>query len=403
MSSLASAVIPRLGDRSLFSALSVAAYANHAGISPPSDPVQAAIAAMLSAVAAGGSLGFGASLVARESARAKLAKLIGAGSDDVALMPNTMYGLASVALSIPWKQGERIIAFSGEYPSNVVPFQRAAELFGLTLTLLPVADFARPMAADLSRLTAELARGGVRLCAVSAVQFQTGLHMPLAKIAALCHAHGAELVVDGVQALGAVPLDVQALDLDYLAAGSHKWLMGIDGGGMLYVHPRCMPKLRPAITGNMSYVGGLDMLLTGAGHLRYDRTLRTDARVFEGGMLSSAAAAALDASLGLMLTLGIPAIHRHVNDYLNQLEPLLVERGFTSLRLADEERRSCTLSLAPPAGLTAPVLAAELGKRGVLCSCPDGLLRFSPHWPNSLSEVPLIIDALDDAMRAGSR
>lgn len=394
MSAANSVLAPRLGDRSLWSRLEARAYLNHAGISPWSEPVCAAVERVSNATAARGSLALSERLAEQDAARDKLATLLSATTREIALVPNTMYGLASIALSIPWRAGDRIVAFAGEYPTNVMPFARAAELFGLTLVLLPAADLALPGGPDLSRLQHELARG-VRLCALSAVQFQTGMLAPLAQVAELCHAHGAELVVDAVQAAGAVPLDVHALGIDYLAAGAHKWLLGSTGAGVLYVREPCLPKLRPAITGNMSYDGALDMLLSGPGHLRYDRKLREDAQVFEGGMLSSPSVAALDASLGLLLQLGVPHIHRHVNAYLDALEPLLVARGFVSLRAGDAARRSCTLALQPPSPWTAPELSAALCAQGIVCSCPDGLLRFTPHWPNGVHEVPLIVAALD--------
>ena len=133
--------------------------------------------------------------------------------------------------------GARVIVFEGEYPTNVSVWQRACLQHGLTLYMLPVSDFARAEGADLSALERELSHGDVQLCAVSAVQFQSGLRMPLQRIAQLCHAHGAQLAVDAVQALGSVPFDVQALGVDYAAAGSHKWLMGSDGAGVLYIRP----------------------------------------------------------------------------------------------------------------------------------------------------------------------
>lgn len=391
---------PKLGDRSLWSTLSCAAYLNHAAIAPLSDPARSAMERVALDFAKRGSLAFAERAAEREQLRAGLALLLGAEPREIALVPNTMYGLASIALSMPWRAGERVLAFHGEYPTNVTVYQRAAELFGLSLTLLPTADFLAPGGADLGRLEQELRKGGVRLCAVSAVEFQTGVRAPLAEIAALCHAHGAELVVDAIQAAGVVPLDVRALGVDFLVGGSHKFLMGGDGLGVLYAAAEHMQKLRPAITGAMSYVGAMDMLLAGPGHLRYDRTLRDDARVFEGGTLSSASAAALHASLSLLLQLTVPAIHRHVNDYLDALEPVFTAQGFRSLRAPDLARRSATLSFTPPPGHTAPKLAAALAEQGVVVACPDGVLRLSPHWPNHRAEVPKVADALGRALVA---
>jgi cysteine desulfurase / selenocysteine lyase len=390
----------KLGDRALFSTLEAAAYLNHAAIAALSDPAVAAIGAAAGILAQRGSLGFAQLLAVRERARANLATLLGATPREVALVPNTMHGLANVALGLPWRRGDRILLWTGEYPTNVTVFLRAAELFSLSVTLLPTSDLLAPGGADLGRLDRELRRGGVRLCAISAVQFQTGVRAPLAEIARLCHAYDAQLVVDAVQALGAVPLDARALGIDYLAAGAHKWLMGCDGAGVLYVAAERLPELSPPSAGAFAFVGAMDLLAAGPGHLRYDRPLRDDAQRFEGGMLSSTSCAALEASLSLLLTLGVPEIHAHVGAYLDALEPRFVARGFESLRAPEAERRSCILSLRPPAGHAATQLAAALAASGIVCASPDGLLRIAPHWPNSLAEIPRIVDALDRVLRA---
>ena len=389
---------PRFGDRALFSQLQAVAYLNHAAISPLADPVRAAARRALDELATQGSAGFGTRLAERQALREDLACLLQAQPSEIALVPSTMYGLAALATSIPWRAGARLIAFDGEYPTNVTIWQRACERFGLELCLLPVADFALPGGADLGRLERELARGDVQLCAVSAVQFQTGLRMPLAEMAALCHAHGAELAVDAVQGLGCMPFDVVALDVDYATAGSHKWLMGLDGAGVLYVKGARMPQLRPAVVGAFSYVDS-EQLFVQAGQLRYDRKLRDEARVFEGGMLSSVSCAALGASLRMLLELGPERIHAHVNAYLDRLELGLCARGFRSLRAPDADRRSCTLGVLPPDGrASASRLASLLGERGIVCSGVDGVLRFAPHFANALSEIGAVLRALDEAL-----
>jgi cysteine desulfurase/selenocysteine lyase len=391
--------LPRIGDRTLFSTLRAVAYLNHAAISPASDPVREAARRVVDALAEHGSVGFGARLAEREALRQRLAKLIGADDDEIALVPSTMYGLSVLALSLPWRAGDRVLVFDGEYPTNVSVWQRACERFGLAITLLPVEDFALPTGPDYGRVESELARGDVRLCAVSAVQFQTGLRMPLQALATLCHAHGAQLAVDGVQAVGCVPTDVRALGVDYLAAGSHKWLMGIDGAGFLYARRELAAQFRPAVAGAMSHLGAL-ALFGGRGELRYDRALRADVRVFEGGMLSSVSCAALGAATELLSTLGPHAIYRHVDEYLSELEPQLVARGFVSLRAKDTERRSGILGVLPPTHADAAELVARLAARGIVCSSPDGVLRFAPHFANSLDEIPLVLHAMDLALRA---
>jgi selenocysteine lyase/cysteine desulfurase len=385
----------RLGDRGLFSTLRARAYLNHAGISPASDPVRAAIERVVRESAEEGAMAFSRRLTERETLRSELGALIGAREPDaeIAFVPSTMYGLCAIALSLPWSRGDRVIAFEGEYPTNVTAWQRACELFELSLTLLPASDFAGP-SPDFSRLDAELARGGVRLCAASAVQFQTGLRMPIAAIAERCHRHGAELAVDAVQALGAVPFDVCTLGVDYLAAGSHKWLMGTDGGGFVYVRRELCPGLRAAFAGAMSHEGAVAIFTHGPGHLRYDRPLRPDARVLEGGMLSSTASASLAVSVPMLRQVGIEAIYQHIQRYHDALEAPMVALGFESLRATDPARRSGILSFMPPPGRLSPQLVTALSAHGISAAPPDGVLRFSPHYCNSLDETAHVLEAV---------
>jgi len=262
---------------------------------------------------------------------------------------------------------------------------------------VPLTDFARSDEQGLGRLRAELSRGA-RMVAVSAVEFQTGLRMPVEAMATLCHEAGAELFVDAVQACGAVPLDVGAAGIDYLAAGSHKWLMGPEGGGFLYVSPDRVGALRPNVAGWLSHEDPVGFLLRGPGLLRYDRPVRRRADFLEGGNVNTAGLAGLEASIDLLLALGVPSIFAHVNGILDALEGPLVARGFRSLRSRDPRQRSCTLSLLPPPGVDVIELQRLLGLRGVSCSTPDGVLRFTPHWPNDAGQVGPLLAATDASL-----
>lgn len=385
---------PRLGSREAFPDLDAEAYLAHAAISPASSYVRAAVAQVLHDYARLGVGAFSPWNEQRSRLRADLARLIGGHAEDVALEPNTTRGLSDVALALDWKRGERIVCFEGEFPTNVSPWQRAAETFDLDLVLLSLAPWRESSDAGLDALERELSRGA-RLVAVSAVQFQTGLRMPLGRIGALCERYGSELAVDAIQACGATPIDVEADRIDYLACGGHKWLMGLEGSGFLWARRARAARLVPRTTGWLSHEGALKMLLEGPGHLEYDRPLLRSARVFEGGALCAVSYAALGASVSALLELGVPAIRAHLDDYLGRLERGLVARGWRSLRDSDAERRSGILSVLPPRGVDAVTTQRELTARGIVCSVPDGHLRFAPHWPNSLGEVDLVLHRLD--------
>ena len=382
-----------LGDRRLFPTLDVRTYFNHASISPISTRVRDAAVAALDAYAAEGAAAWPTFRDQRDRLRGRLAALIGAAPDEIGLVPSTSQGVVDIALGLRWQPGDRVLLLEGEFPTNITPWQRAAETFGLEIEWLRATDFADGR--GLESLQRALAARPVRLVAVSAVQFQTGLRMPLAEMVRACHEHGTEIFVDAIQAVGATPIDTEALGVDYLVAGSHKWLMAPEGCGLLYVRRARHAELHARVAGWLSHENAAAFLFEGPGQLRYDRPLLGGPAAFEIGAQNTVGFAALEASVEILLEIGVPAIHAHVQSILDEVEPTLTDRGFTSLRSADPTRRSTIASFAPPEDTDLTALHAHLAEAGIACAIPDGLLRISPHWPNDRQQVGHFATALD--------
>jgi selenocysteine lyase/cysteine desulfurase len=386
-----------LGDRSSYPDLKAKAYLAYAAAAPLSVQVKAAVNRVLDSYAEQGSVAFFTWIEQRERLRHKLARLIGAQASDIALTSGTTRGISDLALSIDWHAGDRVVLFNGEFPANVSPWQHAGELFGLQLEFV---DMTRAVEDETSflRPLEQLLQRGARLVAVSAVQFQTGLRMPLTQIGALCARYGAELCVDAIQACGIVPLDAPALGIDYLVSGSHKWLLGPEGVGFIYAKAERARALRPRTAGWLSHEDGTLFLFAGPDKLRYDRPVKSSLQMLEGGSSSALGFAGLEAAIEPILQLTPSAILAHVNAYLDQLEPRLVSCGLRSRRATAPERRSGILSFEPPAGLSAADLVAQLRPRGVTASMPDGLLRFAPHFPSSFSEIETVCSAVEESL-----
>ncbi|MGB5521264.1 MAG: aminotransferase class V-fold PLP-dependent enzyme, partial [Polyangiales bacterium] len=226
---------------------------------------------------------------------------------------------------------------------------------------------------------------------------KTGLRMPLAEMAALCHKYNAEIFVDAIQALGATPVDV-SWGIDYLSSGSHKHLMGAEGTGFLYVAERCAAAMKPRLAGWLGHEDPVAFLVSDEPKLRYDNPLKRGAPALETGTSNVIGLAALGASLELLGQLGVPAIHQHVDAYLEALQAGLVGRGFQSHRATAPALRSTLLGMTVPPDVRLSKLAAALRDRGVIVNTPDGLMRFAPHWPNAHDEVPRVLDAVDQAL-----
>lgn len=386
----------QLGDRSLFSSLEAFAYLNHAAVSPLHDPALDALAQISASYAS--SPDIPAWFERREHTRAKLARLIDAPSaEDIGFVANTSAGNTHLALGIDWRPGQTIALMRGDFPANIIPWLQAAELFELNILWLPQIESTN-RGAWLDHLKLKLAECDVTLLAISAVMFQTGWRLPLAYISELCREHGALFVVDGIQAVGAIPLSVQTLHIDALTCGGHKWLMGVEGAGFIFISAKLRQRLKPRMAGWLSPQEALSFLSEGRGHLRYDRPMRQDAAFVEGGTQPALGYAILDRSLDLLLELTPEAIFEHVNAYLDELERGLEALGLVSVRPSQRDARSTILSLELPPELPLKALWSALSERGILCATPDGYLRFSPHWPNPLSELPEVLRRAQDAI-----
>lgn len=386
----------QLGDRSLFSSLEAFAYLNHAAVSPLHDPALEALTQISASYASAPDIP--AWFERREQTRAKLARLIDAPSpEDIGFVANTSAGNTHLALGMDWRPGQTIALMRGDFPANIIPWLQAAELFELNILWLPQIESTN-RGAWLDHLKLKLAECDVTLLAISAVMFQTGWRLPLAYISELCRERGALFVVDGIQAIGALPLSVQTLHIDALTCGGHKWLMGVEGAGFVFISARMRKRLKPRMAGWLSPQESLSFLSEGRGHLRYDRPMRQDAAFVEGGTQPALGYAILDQSLDLLLELTPAAIFDHVDAYLNELERGLVALGLVSVRPSQRDARSTILSLELPPELPLKALWSALAERGILCATPDGYLRFSPHWPNPISEIPEVLRRAQDAI-----
>ena len=149
------------------------------------------------------------------------------------------------------------------------------------------------------------------------------------------------------------------------------------------------------MAGWLSHEDATRFLFEGGGHLSYSRPVRQEADFLEGSASNTIGLAALEAAVTAIEEVGVPAAFAHVQAWHDRAAPELSARGWQSLRALDPAARSGILSFVPPAGVDATTLPDQLGRLGVSCSLPDGVLRLAPHWPNSLSEVDAVVSAID--------
>jgi cysteine desulfurase/selenocysteine lyase len=314
--------------------------------------------------------------------RRKIARLVGATAEEIALAVNTGFGLSMAARALPLKPGEVVLVSDKEFPANVYPWMRLADR-GVTMELVPTTSEGWP---DESRLLERLRDPRVRVLAVSLVQFSSGYLVDLPRLSDAAREAGVFLVVDAIQGIGQVPVDLSRTRVDVLACGGQKWLLSPWGSGFIYVRRELIPSLEPAVTGWLAFEGTDDLSrLT-----RYDDTLRTDARRFELMTLPYQDFAGLSTSLDLLLSLGIERIRDHIRTLH---EPVLAWAERSGARIVSPRGSSASgiLCVAPEG-----VQEAHQRLKGarIICSLREGAIRFSPHGYNTVEEMDRVAGVL---------
>jgi cysteine desulfurase/selenocysteine lyase len=313
------------------------------------------------------------------------AQLVGAQPEEIALSINTGFGLSLAARALPLHSGDIVLASDREFPANVYPWMLLKDI-GVTLELAPTTPEGWP---DESRLLDRLRDPRVRVLAVSLVQFSNGYKVDLARLSAATRASGTYLVVDAIQAVGQMPLDLRETPVDVLASGAQKWLLSPWGSGFVYVRSDLIRELSPSVTGWMAFEGTDDFTrLT-----QYSDTLRGDARRFELITLPYQDFAGMNASLGLILELGIKRIAAHLRR-LHRPVVTWAERSGTRVASPQGSHGSGILCVAP-ANLGEAFRALKAAR--IICSMREGASRLSPHAYNTVQEMERVAEILEDA------
>jgi selenocysteine lyase/cysteine desulfurase len=326
-----------------------------------------------------------------DTARELCAELIGARPHEIALGGNTTFGLALAATALRLGPGDRVLLLDGEFPANVYPWLNM-ERRGVSVEFVPRDERGLP---DERAALERLARGDVRVFSGSLVNFFSGYRLDLDAISRECRRHGTYLVVDGIQALGAVPLDVSATQIDILACGGQKWLLSPNGAGFVYVREGLIEELDPVTVGWLSFKPSQDF----TNLVNYSLEPLEDARRFELGSLPFYCLRGLNKSLSLLLELGISDIERHVRAVQQPLVEWVEGRddvewvsdtspgrrsGILAFRVGDPER-----------------VDEHLRAAGITVSVREGAIRAAMHAFNSREEIERMISVLDSALAGG--
>lgn len=357
-------------------------FLSHAAVSPVCRRVAAAVQQSLSqAQTEPPGRYFATMLPLMRDLRQRIAILINAARlDEIVLLPNTATGINIAALSLPLAPGDNVLVLDGDYPANIYPWLNLAHR-GVLTKFVPQ----RAGGLDLNLLEQRIDRH-TRVIALSTVMFATGFRNDVAAVGRLCHERGIYFVVDAIQSLGLWPIDVQACHIDFLAAGSQKWLLSTPGSGFLYCRHSLLDELVPG-----AYVGAASVVDV-QNYLDYNFTFPHNANRFDLGTPNIIGAVALHAAISLLQEVGFEAIGTHVAQLVDALINDLTQRGYTLAASTAPEHRSGIIVVCVD---DADTMCKRMEDAGMIVTSRGAGVRVAPHFYNTLAEVLRVGELLD--------
>jgi L-cysteine/cystine lyase len=266
------------------------------------------------------------SLQRMDEARAAVAAVLGGDLDEVAITHAATDGMNLGTWAIDWSSGGRAVTTCHEHAGGVGPLYMVADRYRVDLGF---AEFAGDASDDviLAQFDA-LITPGTKLVSFSHVLWTTGLVMPVARIAALAHERGALVIVDGAQAAGAIPVNVNDLGVDLYAIPAQKWLLGPDGLGALWIRRELLETAESSFAGYFSFASW---------DSRGNRSMQVDARRFMVTNYHRPSVLGMARAIGwLTMYVGLEFVHRRGADMAHRAADLLADiEGVTLLTPRD--------------------------------------------------------------------
>jgi selenocysteine lyase/cysteine desulfurase len=325
-----------------------------------------------------------------------VASLLGASPDEIALVENATraWDMVAYSLGASFRAGDRVLTSCAEYASNVIGLLQLARRTGTSVEVVPDDDSGQLSVGALEDMLDER----VRLVAMSWIPTQGGLVNPAAAVGAVTRAAGVPYLLDACQAVGQLPIDVDALGCDFLSATGRKYLRAPRGTGLLYVRRDWIERLEPLLLDvhAAQWAAGDELVV------------RTDAQRFESWERSVANQLGLGAAVEYALALGVDAITTRVLALGATLrEQLAAVEGLT---LHDRGVDRCGIVTFTIDGVDVYELAAELRARAINISVSTidfarydfehrgltAVARASVHYYNTEDELVRLVEAVAD-------
>ena len=374
------------------------AYLHNAGAALMPRPVIEAVKRHLDLEAEIGGYAAAAQEAGRlEGTYRSVARLINAAPEEIALAESATAAWQRAFYSQRFEPGDRILTAEAEYAANYVAFLQTARRTGAVIDVVPGDETGALDVAALERMVDRR----VKLIAITWVPTNGGLRNPAAAVGRVARAHGIPYLLDACQAVGQMPVDVEAIGCDMLAATGRKFLRAPRGTGFLYIRHALIKRTEPATIDHAA--------APWAGRDSY--RLRDDARRFELWESNIAGRLGLGAAVDYALEIGLDAIGERCRALANRLRDGL--RTIPGATVRDLGRDPSAIVSFTLEGQAARDVAARAGAENITIGASEPsstrldaearglptLIRASPHYYNTEAEVDQLVGLCDRLMR----
>ena len=359
-------------------------FFDHARVAPLPERVRKVVTTFVEDATRFGTAHYETWMIGIEQSRKSFARLINAGTDEVAFVKNTSEGLSIVANGLDWKSGDNVVIPDIEFPANVYPWWNLKRL-GVETRMVHAVE-GRVLFDDLVKQV----DARTRLISISSVECNSGFRSDLNRIGAFCKEKDILFCVDAIQSLGILTIDVKRDHIDFLSADGHKWMLSVEGLGGFYISREVLEKVYPVTVGWGNMVNAAD-------YMNYEFVFRPDAQRFEEGSPNTMSIHAFGAALDLLLETGIENIEQRVMALGDTILEQLQRRGLNIYSSTRPEERSGNIAFVMNQDISR--LYEWMLENKVKLTVRDGLVRLSPHFYNSEEEILRFFDLLDKYLK----
>lgn len=325
----------------------------------------------------------------KERTRQAIAEFMGADPEEISIRQNTTDGLNVVLNGLSFAQGDHIVSCNLEHSSGVVPLYYLRERHGVDLSFVKLTSEDSPQQI-VDKIEAAMTPK-TRLILVSHISYSFGIKLPLLEINELAHTYGAYVLVDAAQSAGHIALDMHALDCDFYAMTGHKWIMGPDGMGGLYIRRSLIEALEPANVAGRA-----------AEHYDFEGDFtprRDDIHKFELTTTSGPIAAGLTAAIEFQRASGRGAIEERINQLATLARRRLADLPDVRLASPEDGPTTCGLVCFSLDGMAPEDVVKQLWEQGRIVARQvreSDSTRLSIHYFNSENEIEAVASLLSE-------